>query len=444
MRPNFHLQTVCRAAGFAALWLAAAAANAQPLPTPEQLVQRLDALAQELERVKAQLQQLRESRDRATTVPPQADAAAAPAAAAAMPAAVAPAAPSEPSTVISSYGEINVNRPKNGSNTRADLARFVIALQHRFDEKTKMVSELEIEHAVSSADDRGEAEVEQLYLEHRLTDTYGARAGLTLVPIGLLNTNHEPTAYYGVERNFVETAIIPTTWREGGFQIFGEHDNGVSWIAGVGTGFDLSKWDATSSEGRESPLGSIHQELQLAKAHDVSVYGNVEWRGVPGLRLGGGGFTGKVGQATPGFAAPDARVTLWDVHAKWMPGPWDLSALYTKGAITGAGDLNLTFAGQPFPVPRSFDGWYAQAAYRWQVKGDVVLAPFARYERFNTGRSFDGLPEGLNPGNVGTEGVATLGASFYLNPNVVFKADVQRFRLNKDNDRFNLGVGYSF
>ena len=48
------------------------------------------------------------------------------------------------------------------------------------------------------------------------------------MPAGLLNENHEPTAYYGVERNFVETAIIPSTWREGGVQFVGSFDNGLS------------------------------------------------------------------------------------------------------------------------------------------------------------------------------------------------------------------------
>jgi hypothetical protein len=227
-------------------------------------------------------------------------------------------------------------------------------------------------------------------------------------------------------------------------QVFGEHDNGISWSAGIGTGFDLNKWDATSSEGAESPLGSIHQELQLARAHDLSLFGNVDWRGLPGVRLGAGLFTGKAAPGSAGFAAPDARVTVWDLHAKWTPGPWDLSALYARGTISGAGGLNLTFAGSPFPVPRRFDGWYAQAAYRWALGGDMTLAPFVRYERFNTGRSFDGLPVGLNPGDLGTEGVGTLGVNFYLNPSVVVKADLQRFKRNKDANRFDLGLGYSF
>ena len=79
---------------------------------------------------------------------------------------------------------------------------------------------------VASADDPGEVEVEQAYVEHQLGPVWALRAGLFLMPVGLLNENHEPTAYYGVERNFVETAIIPTTWREGGVQMVGSFDNG--------------------------------------------------------------------------------------------------------------------------------------------------------------------------------------------------------------------------
>ena len=87
-----------------------------------------------------------------------------------------------------------------------------------------------------------------------------------------MNTNHEPTAYYGVERNFVETAIIPSTWREAGLGLSSTLDNGLTWDVGLTTGFDLAKWDAASNEGRESPLGSIHQEGQLAKSRDLSVH----------------------------------------------------------------------------------------------------------------------------------------------------------------------------
>jgi hypothetical protein len=143
------------------------------------------------------------------------------------------------------------------------------------------------------------------------------RAGLFLMPAGLLNENHEPTAFFGVERNFVETAIIPSTWREGGIQLVGNFDNGLTVQGGISSSFDLTKWDAAATEGAESPLGSIHQELALAKARDLAVFGAVNWRGMPGLLVGASLFTGG---ATHGQAAASSRVTLWDAHARWTPG----------------------------------------------------------------------------------------------------------------------------
>ena len=73
------------------------------------------------------------------------------------------------------------------------------------------------------------------------------------------------------------------------------------------------------------------------------MFGAVDWRGIPGFRVGAAVITGKTGQGQSDFAARNARYTLWDVHTKWTPGAWDLSALYARGTIFGAGKLNATF-----------------------------------------------------------------------------------------------------
>ena len=426
----------------AALALATAGTAWGQTPTEADLARKLEQLAAELAAVKAQLATLQQQRANQAAAPAAAPTAATPASAPAPSGTYGEQPTGGPATVLSSYGEINYNRPtKQSENAQADLRRFVLGLQHRFSPTTKLVSEVEVEHAVSSADDAGEVALEQAYIEHQLASTWAARGGLFLVPIGLLNESHEPTAFYGVERNFVETAIIPTTWREGGVQVVGQFGNGMTVQTGVSTGFDLTKWDATSTEGAESPLGSIHQELALAKARSLSLFGAANWRGIPGLLVGGGVFTG---DATHGQAVARGRVTLWDLHTRWTPGRWDLSALYARGTISNTAALNASLVGNPTLIPRLFDGGYVQAAYKLWSRADYVLSPFVRWERFNTGKSYADLGPGLTPDPLPTEQVWTVGANFQLTPGVVVKADYQRFRENKDNNRVNLGLGWSF
>ena len=48
---------------------------------------------------------------------------------------------------------------------------------------------------------------------------------------------------------------------------------------------------------------------------------------------------GEAGAANAGLYAPDARITLWDAHARWTPGKWNLSALYARGTSDDKGEL---------------------------------------------------------------------------------------------------------
>lgn len=441
-----RLTPIARATATVALLLGMSSGYAQTAHEAE-LARRLDQLSAELASVRAQLVQLQQATPAAapatagswtaTTAAPAS--ASAPVAQAAAP---APAADG-PSTVLSSYGEINYNRASKATDQAGvDISRFVLGIQHRIDARTKIVGELEVEHAVSSADDPGEVEVEQAYVERQLTDNWAARAGVFLIPAGLLNENHEPTVYYGVTRNFVETAIIPTTWREAGITFIGNLDNGLTVQAGLSTSFDLTKWDAASTEGTESPLGAVHQEAALAKARNVAAFGAINWRGVPGLLLGASLFSGGATHKTPTF--PNSRITLGDLHARWTPGRWDLAAVYARGTISNTGALNTPLVGNPTLIPKTFDGWYTQAAYRLWQHGDYVLTPFARFEQFNTARSYADIGLGLTPPDGRTESVSTVGASLHVTPSVVLKADLQHFRINALGNRLNLGLGWSF
>ncbi|MEO8923303.1 MAG: porin [Caldimonas sp.] len=318
--------------------------------------------------------------------------------------------------------------------------------------------------------DPGEFEVEQFYVERKINDAIGARAGLFLIPAGLLNENHEPTNFYGVQRSFVETLIIPSTWREGGLSFYGTTDAGIDWNVGLTTGMNLSKWNfapeaplyASAQElinEDVAPFQATHQELSLANARRLAQYLSLNYRGIPGLTVGGTYFTGN---AVPALATIGSeRTSLWETHVRYQPGRWDLSALYARGSIGNTGAANAQFPGTANPLPSKFDGWFAQAAYNvWQRDG-YRLAPFIRYERYDMGAGYDGIAPGFSPTPTGPvpsstspttfdyfaiprDRVVTLGANFYLNPNVVLKLDYQKFRTNIDFSRVDLGLGLQF
>ncbi len=425
--------------------------------TQQELEQRVQALAEQLEAMKAELAQLKAGQHAAgaaSSVTVASGTAATPAVAVAPPAAAmaaaaapvtAPPAAGAADTGVSffGYGELNYSRPtSNAASTVADAARFVLGVAYRFDEDTRLVSELELEHAIASSEDAGEFELEQAYIERRLRDNLFVKAGLFLIPSGFLNLSHEPTRYYGVQRNFIETAIIPTTWREGGVQLQGETAAGLAWNVGLSTGFNLNKWDASSAEGLESPLGAIHQELSLASGKDISGFLALNYVGMPGLKVGGSLFTGGASQGQTSLGS--SRVTLWEGHARWMPAQWELSALYARGRISNTAALNRVSLGQPTPIPQSFFGWYTEAAYRAIERDRWSLTPFVRYERFNTGASFADLGLGITPPDARDREVFTGGVNWMITPGVVIKADYLNFRGGSGDNRWDLGLGYQF
>jgi len=367
--------------------------------------------------------------------------------------ATATAKPATSATTIGGYGEIAYNGyVHNASRNQADLKRFVLFFGHRFNDKLSFNSEVEWEHAVTSATDKGESEIEQAYLNYAFTPKLNVKAGLFLMPFGFINRNHEPPVFYGVERNEVERRIIPSTWREGGVSIWGTTTFGLSYDVGVATGFNVAKLDDASA-----PLLATHQELQFAHAANLSVYGSLEYRGVPGLLIGGAVFSGgathnnsdfRADATLPDFSGIKSRVTLWDVHAGWQVKGFDFKALYTHGSISQAGALDTvltaynTANGTTRPlIPGAFEGWYAQGAYTFDLGGTVTLSPFARYETYNTQSQ---LPFGLIADPANRDRVLTAGFSFKPLSDVVVKADYQSYLVNTANSRFNLGLGYMF
>ncbi len=320
-------------------------------------------------------------------------------------------------TSLGGYGELHYN---GGNQDQIDFHRFVLFLGHQFTDRVRLQSELEVEHSLAGESKPGEVELEQAYIEFDLTDRIQSKAGLFLLPVGILNETHEPPTFFGVERNIVETNIIPTTWWEGG--LAGRADLGGGFSADLAAHSGLSV--ATTGSSAYLIRGG-RQKVANAKAEDPAVTGRVKWTGTPGVELAlSAQYQDDLTQGVQ-----DIDATLFETHANIRRGPWSLRALYARWDLGGD---------QPKAVGRDQQyGWYVEPGYIFATgRGEVGI--FARYSQVDNtaGDSADSKVK-----------QSDFGVSYWPHPQVVVKADYQVQDLppgQVDDDRINVGVGFMF
>ena len=122
--------------------------------------------------------------------------------------------------IIGGYAQIDYNQPFNdtaSANGKMDVHRMIIFMGYKFNDRVQFVTEVEMEHVK-------ELYVEQAFLNYRVSNPVNIRAGLMLVPMGIINEYHETTTFNGVERPNIDSKIVPTTWREMGAGLTGTFD----------------------------------------------------------------------------------------------------------------------------------------------------------------------------------------------------------------------------
>ena len=338
-------------------------------------------------------------------------------------------------------GTLQDGTPSNLTPT-IDVARAVLYFGYKFDEHFVFNSEIEYEHAVTASDKNGETEVEFAYLDWMSGKrAFNARAGLVLVPVGLINQLHEPPVFLGARRPDVETAILPSTWREIGFGAWGDAGP-FSYRLYVVNGLNAAGFAADG-------LREGSQEGSLAKARDFALTGRLDFVGVNGLLAGASFFTGCSGQGrtTASGEAVCGRTTVWDLHADFRWRGLSLRALVVCSTISEAAAINELngFSGDEGIGSRQ-RGWYAEAGFDVLTlvpHTSLSLTPFARYEAWDTQAS---VPDGYarNPENDITQWTA--GLVFKPIPQVVLKFDGQR-RKNAARmgvNQANVALGYEF
>ena len=321
-------------------------------------------------------------------------------------------------TQLGGYGEIHYNNKKNGKTDEVDAHRFVLFVNHQFNDKVSFFSELELEHSESGEGKEGEVELEQAFIEWDYADHHAARFGQFLVPIGIINETHEPDSFYGVERNPVEKNIIPSTWWESGVMLNGEIAAGFSYDIGVHSGFE------TDYEGDKAfNIRSGRQKVSKATAEDFAYTGRLKYTGIAGLELAFAvNYQENLLQGLQPEGTDDASALLYEAHGIYQSGPFALRALYAEWGIDGDEAKVLGADEQK--------GWYFEPSYKINPR----LGVFARYSEWDT--------HATSISDTEVEQI-DFGLNYWLVENVVFKADWSDQR-NGNGDSFNLGLGFSF
>ena len=327
---------------------------------------------------------------------------------------------SENKVHIGGYGELHYNMlDANGEDIRElDLHRMVLFFGYEFNDWARFVSELEVEHIIASGSSRGAVELEQVYVEFDLKDNLHLKTGAMLMPLGIINETHEPTAFYGVERPIIETTVIPTTWWSAGAAIQHKLDNGFSYDVFVTEGLKTED-PASGATAEPFNIKKGKQKGSFADAFDLAVTGRFKYTGIPGLELAAyAQYQPDLDQSAVDSYAESA--TLLGGHAIYQMGDFTFKGLYARWDLDGP---EAAAAGKDVQ-----DGGYLEVDYRVNENWGV----FVRQNAWSL--------------HVDEENSQTdIGVNYYPFEEVVFKLDYQIQNDDAGNtDGLNVGFGYSF
>jgi len=350
---------------------------------------------------------------------------------------------------LGGYGEIHANFEENGESV-FDIHRLVLYVGYDFSDWIKLTSEVELEHAYVTDGAGGEISIEQLYVDFLFADGVNARVGRVLAPIGIINQNHEPTLFLGVERPGVDKYIIPTTWSLDGAGIFGSPLGWLSYqVYGV-AGLEGDSFDG--SNGIRKGRNKERQGL-----NDPAVTGRLDFFPMENqeLRIGLSGYYGGTDNANKGGSGGGGTNSVENTFVMYSADfEYDVSRFRFRGVVaqgfnSDAADLNAAYGKD---AGEEIFGWYLEGGVSvmpesWK-KGKMAeadLIPFVRYEEYDTQHK---VPSGTVKDGKNNRTDITVGINFPLTQSFVLKADYQ-FKYSEatagdPNNMFNLGMGWVF
>ena len=222
-----------------------------------------------------------------------------------------------------------------------------------------------------------------------------------------------------MERNDVESVIVPSTWWEAGAGMNGLWGSSWNWDLALTSGLQMPTTGKNAFRVR-----SGRQKVAKALASDGAITGRLRYLGIPSLQAA---LTVQY-QFDPSQEANDGLDdgTLVEAHVSYYRTGFGVRALYARWDFSGeaveAADADTQ------------TGWYIEPSYRLNRK----IGFYTRYEEVNAARDQDKFNQW------------ELGLNWWPQENVVIKFDYRDRRHDLENSYgrnftgIDLGLGYSF
>ena len=366
--------------------------------------------------------------------------------------------------VINYYG-FDWDTDQNRRNA-FDTERLNMYIIYDYNENIQFKTEIEFEHGGTGVtmeldpfeefgefelelEAGGEIKIDQLNILFKYKPWLNFRAGRVKLYMGNASKLDESTSYFTGHRSTMEKALLPMGWYENGIEILGNFGKNNQWeykmffVNGLSSvGFTSANW---IKRGLQQRFETINAE-------------NFAWSGRLDYLLPNNGFIGLSGyhggtnknRPKPDLQNTAGAVSIIDFHANIEKENWKLRGMLLYGNLQNSDKIsqanrNLSNAlnVKRTPVAKNALGYYIEGAYDMlslnKKKTDKKLFLFGRYDFYDSMYKTTGV---ILDNPRWERSIVTIGANYFINPHIVFKAHYAVNSLGADTiDGFGKVIG---
>jgi len=297
---------------------------------------------------------------------------------------------------IGGYGEMyysSTDKEGESRTSETQVKRFITYFGYKFSDNIILNTEIEYEGGGVTVGGTGdEVILEFMYLDFLQNKNFNARVGNFLMPMGLINEQHEPTLFTTVQRPSTAYYLIPSTWHESGVMAYGNIIDGLEYKVAAVTA--LQPNDAGGDKWLRKGRGGAFKVTNPKPAGVL----RVDYTGTNGLLAGASLYS-------------DENILMWDAHVDYKVNAARVYGTYTQSSRSGTTDGSTQVT--------ETKGGYINASYDVLSFTDINkrLPLFVQYEIYN--------PQAARADGTSRDDTTniSMGANFFPHEQIVLKAD---------------------